>query len=95
MRRFAVVAAALVLVPSALAWTTIGTSVAPQTVPSLMITRSGTALESWDSTAGGGTILVARKGGPPQTVVTADPIAGRTQLVQQPDGAIQLYFPTE
>lgn len=93
MRRFAVVAAALVLVPSALAWTTIGTSVPPQSVPSMIVTKSGTALESWDSTAAGGTILVARNGTTPQTVVTADPSAGRTQLLQQPDGAIQLYFP--
>jgi hypothetical protein len=93
MRRLAVVAAALALVPSAFAWTTLGGSVAPQTVPSLIVTKSGTGLASWDSTGAGGTILVARNGGAPKTVVTGDPRAGRTQLVQQPDGAIQLYFP--
>ena len=31
--------------------------------------------------------------GAAKTVVTGDPIAGRTQLLQQPNGAIQLYFP--
>jgi len=38
MRRLAVVAAALALVPCAFAWTTLGVSVAPQTVPSLIVT---------------------------------------------------------
>jgi hypothetical protein len=93
MRRFAVVAAALVLVPSAFAWTTLGGSVLPQAVPSLIITQSGTELASWDSPAAGGTIAVSRNGAAPKTVVTGDASAGRTQLVQQPSGAIQLYFP--
>jgi hypothetical protein len=93
MRRFAVVAAALVLVPSAFAWTTLGGSVLPQAIPSLIVTQSGTELASWDSPAAGGTITVARNGGAPKTVVTGDASAGRTQLVQQPNGAIQLYFP--
>jgi hypothetical protein len=93
MRRFAVVAAAFVLVPSAFAWTTLGGSVLPQAVPSLIVTQSGTELTSWDSPAAGGTIAVARNGGAPKTVVTGDASAGRTQLVQQPNGAIQLYFP--
>jgi hypothetical protein len=93
MRRFAVVAAALVLVPSAFAWTTLGGSVLPQAVPSLIVTQSGTELASWDSPAAGGTIAVSRNGGAAKTVVTGDASAGRTQLVQQPSGAIQLYFP--
>src|SRR5437764_5601071 len=93
MRRFAVVAAALVLVPSALAWTTLGDSVLPQTVPSLLVTQSGAELASWDSRAAGGTIVVARNGGAAKTIVTGDASAGRTELVQQPSGAIQLYFP--
>jgi hypothetical protein len=92
MRRFAVVAAALVFVPSAFAWTTLGGSVLPQAVPALIMTQSGTELASWDSPAAG-TIAVARNGGAPKTVVTGDASAGRTQLVQQPNGAIQLYFP--
>jgi hypothetical protein len=92
MRRFAVVAAALVFVPSAFAWTTLGGSVLPQAVPSLIVTQSGTKLASWDSPTAG-TIAVARNGGTPKTVVTGDASAGRTQLVQQPNGAIQLYFP--
>jgi hypothetical protein len=92
MRRFAVVAAALVFVPSAFAWTTLGGSVLPQAVPSLIVTQSGTELASWDSPSAG-TIAVVRNGGAPKTVVTGDASAGRTQLVQQPNGAIQLYFP--
>jgi hypothetical protein len=92
MRRFAVVAAALVFVPSAFAWTTLDGSVLPQAVPALIMTQSGTELASWDSPAAG-TIAVARNGGAPKTVVTGDASAGRTQLVQQPNGAIQLYFP--
>jgi hypothetical protein len=93
MRRFAVVAAALVFVPSAFAWTTLGGSVLPQAVPSLIVTQSGTELASWDSPAAGGTIAVSRNGGTPKTLVSGDPSANRTQLVQQPSGAIQLYFP--
>jgi hypothetical protein len=93
MRRFAVVAAALVFVPSALAWTTLGGSVLPQAVPSLIVTQSGTELASWDSPAAGGTIAVSRNGGTPKTLVSGDLSANRTQLVQQPTGAIQLYFP--
>jgi hypothetical protein len=92
MRHFAVVAAALVLVPSASAWTTLGEAVLPQVVPSLLVTQSGAELASWDSPTAG-TIAVARNGGPPKTLVTADASAGRTQLMQQPSGAIQLYFP--
>jgi hypothetical protein len=93
MRRFAVVAAALVLVPSAFAWTTLGGAVLPQAVPSLIVTQNGTELASWDSPAAGGTIAVSRNGGAPKTAVAGDASAGRTQLVQQPNGAIQLYFP--
>lgn len=92
MRRFAVVAAALVFVPSAFAWTTLGGSVLPQAIPSLIVTPSGTELASWDSPSAG-TIAVVRNGGAPKTLVTGDASAGRTQLVQQPNGAIQLYFP--
>jgi hypothetical protein len=92
MRRFAVVATALVLVPSAFAWTTLGGSVLPQVVPSLLLTKNGTELASWDSPAAGA-ILVSRDNGPAKTIVTGDASAGRTQLVQQPNGAIQLYFP--
>src|SRR2546421_2562271 len=92
MRRFAVVAVALVFVPSAFAWTTHGGAVLPQAVQSLVVTQNGTELASWDSPTAG-TIAVARNGGAPKTVVTGDASAGRTQLVQQPSGAIQLYFP--
>ncbi len=43
--------------------------------------------------AAAGTISVSRAHAAPKTVVSGDPIAGRSQLVQQPNGAIQLYFP--
>jgi hypothetical protein len=76
MRRFAVVDAALVLVPSAFAWTTLGGAVLPQVVPSLLRTQSGTELSSWDSPTAG-TIVVARNGGAPKTVVTGDADAAR------------------
>src|SRR4029077_17330911 len=46
----------------------------------------------WDAPVGG-TISISRNNAPGKTIVSGDPIAGRTQLVQQPNGAIQLYFP--
>jgi hypothetical protein len=92
MRCVAVTLAALAVAPAAAAWTPLGTGVLNTTVPSLLVTRTGTILASFDA-PGGGVISVARNGGSPKTVVTGDPAANRTQLVQQPDGAIQLYFP--
>src|SRR2546422_1398874 len=96
MRRLAVVVtgiAALVVVAPAAAWTTLGASLPPQVVPSLLVTQSGAELASWASPTAG-TIFVARNNGQPKALVTGDPVAGRTQLVaQQPGGAIQLYFP--
>src|SRR4029077_12293002 len=46
----------------------------------------------WDAPVGG-TISISRNNAPGRTIVSADPAAGRTQLMQQPNGAIQLYFP--
>src|SRR5689334_18073499 len=92
MRRAAVAIAALVLAPAAGAWTTLGTGALNTEVPGLLVTQSGTLLESFASNSGG-TISVVRNGGAPKTVVTGDIAANRTQLVQQPNGAIQLYFP--
>jgi hypothetical protein len=91
MRRAVVAIAALVLAPSAGAWTTLGSGVGVTTKPSVIVTQAGTVLASFDTS--NGTIQVARNGAAPMTIVTGDPIAGRTQVVQQPNGALQLYFP--
>jgi hypothetical protein len=92
MRLLAVAAAALVLAPAAGAWTTLATGVQNAVVPSMIVTQAGTELVSWESPLAG-TISVSRARGAAKVVVTGDPIVGRTQLVQQPSGAIQLYFP--
>jgi hypothetical protein len=96
MRRVALAAlassAALVAVPAAGAWTTLSGGVQNIVVPSMIVTQAGTELVSFESPTGD-TISVARAGGSPKVIVANDPIAGRTQLVQQPSRAIQLYFP--
>lgn len=97
MRRIALVlavcAAMLAVVPSAFAaWRTLATGVSNIVVPSMLVTRAGTELVSFEQPVAG-TISVARAGGAAHTIVTGDPIAGQTQLVQLPDGSIQLYFP--
>ena len=92
MRVFPIVVAALALAPSASAWTTFASGVQNAVVPSAIVTLAGTELVSWETPIVG-TISVSRANGPAKTVVTGDPIPGRTQLIQQPNGAIQLYFP--
>src|SRR5436190_22639381 len=94
MVRAAVLAAviALAAVPAAGAWTTLAGGVQNITIPSLIVTQTGTELASFDSPIAG-TISVSRNRGAAKIVVANDPIAGRSQLVQQPNGAIQLYFP--
>jgi hypothetical protein len=82
----------LLAAPSAFAWHTLATGVSNTVVPSMIVTRAGTELVSFESPVAG-TISVARAGGAPHAIVTGDPIAGQTQLVQLPDGSIQLYFP--
>jgi hypothetical protein len=93
MRVYAVVIAALAFAPAASAWTTLTGGVDVSVVPSVIVTQAGSTVTSWDSPVGG-TISISRNGGPGKTVVTGDPSAGRTQLIQQPNGAIQLYFPS-
>jgi hypothetical protein len=61
-------------------------------IPSMLVTHAGTELAAFETPLAD-TISVARAGGPPRAVVTGDPIAGQTQLVQLPDGSIQLYYP--
>jgi hypothetical protein len=91
MRRAAVALAALVLAPAASAWTPLAGGVLNTTVPSLLVTRAGTLVASIDAPTAG-TISVVRNG-VTRTVVTGDAAANRTQLLQQPNGALQLYFP--
>ena len=83
---------ALAAAPSAAAWTTLAGGVQNTVVPSLVVTQAGTELAAYDSPTAG-TISVSRSRGTAKVVVSDDPIAGRAQLVQQPNGAIQLYFP--
>ena len=91
MRCVAVTLAALVVAPAAAAWTPLAAGVGNTTVPSLVVTQAGTILAAYDTP--NGSIAVARNGGPPRPVVSGDPVPGRTQVVQQPNGALQLYFP--
>ncbi|MDX6473293.1 MAG: hypothetical protein QOK22_2109 [Gaiellaceae bacterium] len=94
MLRAAVAVAALSLAaaPGAAAWTTLGSGLLPTVTPSLIATQAGTELAVFDSPSAG-TISVSRSGGAPKVVVSGDPSANGARLVQQPSGAIQLYFP--
>jgi hypothetical protein len=92
MRAAAVTIAALALAPAASAWTTLTGGVGNTVVPAVIVTQAGSELVSWDAPVGG-TISISRRNAPGKTIVSGDPAAGRTQLVQQPNGAIQLYFP--
>jgi len=84
--------AGLAIAPTALAWTTLTSGVQNTVVPSLLVTQQETELVSWDSPVAG-TISVSRGHAAAKVLVTGDPSAGRTQLVQQPNGSIQLYYP--
>jgi hypothetical protein len=92
MRLLAVLVIALVLVPAAAAWTPVPGAVQNIVAPSMLETSAGTILVSFESPTGD-SISVARNHSAPRVVVPNDPIAGQTQLVEQPSGAIQLYFP--
>jgi hypothetical protein len=92
VRVLAVLAAALVAAPAASAWTTLATGVQNTVVPSMLVTQAGTELVSFDSPVAG-TISVSRNRAAARIIVSGDPAANRTQLVQQPNGAIHLYFP--
>ncbi|HVP75635.1 MAG TPA: hypothetical protein VMS63_06405 [Gaiellaceae bacterium] len=84
--------AGLATAPAAAAWTTLAGGVQNIVVPATLVTQAGTELVSFESPTAD-TISVSRNRGAPAVVVANDPVAGRTQLVQQPNGAIQLYFP--
>src|SRR5258708_5222738 len=94
MLRLAALATGLTLglAPTAAAWTTVTGGVQNTVVPALIVTQAETALAAFDSPTAG-TISVSREHAAPKVVVTGDPAATRVQLVQQPSGAIQLYFP--
>jgi hypothetical protein len=83
---------ALAAVPAALAWTTLTGGVQNTVVASLLVTQQGSELVTWDSPVGG-TIAISRNHAPAKVLVSGDPAANRTQLVQLPNGAIQLYYP--
>jgi hypothetical protein len=76
----------------AAAWTTLSAGVQNTTVPAMLVTQQGSLLVAWDSPVAG-TISVSRNHGAARVLVGADPAANRVQLVQQPSGAIQLYYP--
>ncbi|HSX21727.1 MAG TPA: hypothetical protein VLE97_03020, partial [Gaiellaceae bacterium] len=95
MRRVALALTLLVslaIAPSAFAWTTLSGGIGVTVIPSMLVTQMGTELVSFETTPAG-TIDVSRNRAAPKVLVTGDVSAGRTQLVQQPNGAIQLYFP--
>jgi hypothetical protein len=92
MLRAGVALAALVLAPTASAWTSVSGGVLNTVVPATLVTSAGTELVSFES-PNGNTISVARARGAPKVVVSGDPVAGQTQLVQQPNGAVLLYYP--
>jgi len=93
MPSLAVLIAVLAFAPAASAWTTLTGGVGNTVVPSIILTQAGSQLVSWEAPVGG-TISVSRNNASGKTIVSGDPVPGRTQLVQQPNGAIQLYFPS-
>jgi hypothetical protein len=84
-------AAGLAAAPAA-AWTPVAAGVQNTTVPAMLVTQQGSLLMAWDSPAGG-TISLSRNHSPARVLVSGDPAANRVQLLQQPSGAIQLYYP--
>jgi hypothetical protein len=89
--RIALVAVlALVLAQPALAWTPISTTPLHNIDrPSLLRTSAGTELAAWDD-EGSGLWLWSSKGGPARRIETV-PFVSQPQIVQQPNGAIQIY----
>ena len=77
---------------SATSWSTLSGGIQNTVVPSMLVTQQGSELVSWESPVAG-TISFSRNHSPAKILLTGDPSAGRTQLLQQPSGAIQLYYP--
>ena len=80
------------LAAPARAWTPVAAGVQNTTVPSMLVTRQGSLLVAWDSPVAG-TISLSRNHDAARVLVSGDPAANRVQLVQQPSGAIHLYYP--
>jgi hypothetical protein len=91
MRFVAVTIAVLAFAPAALAWTPVPGAVDPGVAASTIETSAGTILTSFEAQHGT-LVLIARNHGTPKAVVSGNPVGGDTQLVQQPTGAIQLYY---
>jgi hypothetical protein len=91
MRFAAVLVAALVGTPAALAWSPLPGGVDAGVFAAMLETSAGTTLAAYE-TQHGQTILVARDHGAPKAVVSNNPVGGDIQLVQQAGGAIQLYY---
>jgi len=87
-----VVLASGLIAAQAKAWTPLVAGVQNTTVPSMLVTQQGSLLVAWDSPVGG-TISLSRDHGAARVLLSGDPVANRVQLVQQPSGAIQLYYP--
>jgi len=60
--------------------------------PGVLRTRAGSELVAYGN-GNAGTIELVRNGAAAKVLVSGDVAAGEPRLVQQPDGAIQLYFP--
>lgn len=90
MVRLAVVALlALAFAPAALAWTPVSTTPVQNTDrPATLLTAAGTELVAWDDDLAGIWLWTSSTGA--RQVLTV-PFASQPQLVQQPNGAIQLY----
>lgn len=90
MRLVAVAFAALVLAPSALAWTPISTTpLGNIDRPSVLRTSAGTELVAWDDEHSGLWLWSSAGGGARQ--IETLPFVSQPQLVQQPSGTIQVY----
>jgi len=92
MRLLAVIIASVTFAPTALAWTPLTSGVQNSVAPSMLVTQAGATLIAWDSPVAG-TISISRNHGSPRIIVSGDPAANRDQLIQQPNGMLQLYYP--
>ncbi len=93
MRLVALALGALAFAPAAWAWTPLAASgLDNSVVPSMLVTKQGTLLTAWGAPLAD-TISLARNHQTAKVLVSGDAAANRVQLVQQPSGAIQLYYP--
>src|SRR5579884_2988106 len=84
----------LVLVPSASAagWQPVATGLTNIVQPALLRTAAGTELVAWNTPNGSLRLL---RNGTSETLLSGLPFVGKPALVQQPNGALQLYVPAE